>query len=201
MGTSNWLRRSGSVEASSRLRAVSSAATMNPSASTPMCSFRRSRRLFEALCSFQSPQPRISSPWNRRSSRSRRAGSGPGRHRNDLVPARECGAVRSLEGARPIKRSSESRDPSVWWNGRPTTTRSVNAVRIARSSAAAASAQTVLPWYPRCNYILVQSDRDIAAAPEATLVLPSVPDSVLCLSRAVDSARLPCGHDVASSIP
>ena len=39
MGTSSGARRSGSVEASSRLLAVSSAATMNPLASTPMCSF------------------------------------------------------------------------------------------------------------------------------------------------------------------
>ena len=38
------------MEASSRLLAVSSAATMNPSASTPMCSFRQSRRFFDALC-------------------------------------------------------------------------------------------------------------------------------------------------------
>ena len=38
------------------------------------------------------------------------------------------------------------------------------------------------------------------AAPEATLVLPPVPDSVLRLVLAVDSARLPCGHDVAPLI-
>ena len=40
------------------------AATMNPSASTPMCSFRQSRRFFDALClcAFHSPQPRIFSP-------------------------------------------------------------------------------------------------------------------------------------------
>ena len=45
-------------------RRVSSAATMNPSASTPMCSFRQSRRFFDALClcAFHSPQPRIFSP-------------------------------------------------------------------------------------------------------------------------------------------
>ena len=33
---------------------------------------------------------------------------------------------------RPIKRSSESRNPSVWRSGRLKTTRSVNAVRTAR---------------------------------------------------------------------
>ena len=34
------------------------------SASTPMCSFRQSRRFFDALClcAFHSPQPRIFSP-------------------------------------------------------------------------------------------------------------------------------------------
>ena len=62
------------------------------------------------------------------------------------------------------------------------------------------SAETVLRWYPRGNRILAQPDRDVAAAPEATLVLPPVPDSVLRLVLAVDSARLPCGHDVAPLI-
>ena len=44
---------------SSRLFAVSSAATMNPSAATPMGSFRLPRRFFDALClcAFYSPQP------------------------------------------------------------------------------------------------------------------------------------------------
>ena len=46
----------------------------------------------------------------------------------------------------------------------------------------------------------VPPDRDVSAAPEATLVLPPVPDSVLRLVLAVDSARLPCGHDVAPLI-
>ena len=59
------------------------------------------------------------------------------------------------------------------------------------------SAETVLRWYPRGNRILAQPDRDVPVAPEATLVLPPVPDSVLRLVLAVDSARLPCGHDVA----
>ena len=61
-------------------------------------------------------------------------------------------------------------------------------------------AETVLRWYPRGNRILAQPDRDVPAAPEATLVLPPVPDSVLRLVLAVDSARLPCGHDVAPLI-
>ena len=59
-----------------------------------------------------------------------------------------------------------------------------------------ASAKTVLRWYPGGNCILAQPDRDVAAAPEATLVLPPVPDSVLLLVLAVDSARLRCDHDV-----
>ena len=62
------------------------------------------------------------------------------------------------------------------------------------------SAETVLRWYPRGNRILAQPNRDVSAAPEATLVLPPVPDSVLRLVLAVDSARLPCGHDVAPLI-
>ena len=41
-----------------------------------------------------------------------------------------------------------------------------------------ASAKTVLRWYPRGNCILAQPDRDVAAAPEATLVLPPVPDGI-----------------------
>ena len=63
-----------------------------------------------------------------------------------------------------------------------------------------ASAKTVLRWYPRGNCILAQPDRDVAAAPEATLVLPPVPDSVLRLVLAVDSARLRCDHDVTPPI-
>ena len=43
-----------------------------------------------------------------------------------------------------------------------------------------ASAKTVLRWYPRGNCILAQPDRDVAAAPEATLVLP--PSSGFCTS-------------------
>jgi len=60
-----------------------------------------------------------------------------------------------------------------------------------------ASTETVLRWRPRGDHLLAQPDRDVAAAPEATLVLPPVTDSVLRLVLAVDSARLPCGHGVA----
>ena len=69
-----------------------------------------------------------------------------------------------------------------------------------RTALTLPSAETVLRWYPCGNRILAQPDRDVPAAPEATLVLPPVPDSVLRLVLAVDSARLPCGHDVAPLI-
>ena len=62
------------------------------------------------------------------------------------------------------------------------------------------SSKLELRWYPRGNCILAQPDRDVAAAPEATLVLPPVPDSVLLLVLAVDSARLRCDHDVTPPI-
>ena len=90
------------MEASGRLLAVSSAATMNTSASTPMCSFRQSRRFFDALClcAFHLPRPRILSPVE---STIRSIGPswarGQGRHHNDLVPAQEGGVVRGLEVA------------------------------------------------------------------------------------------------------
>ena len=102
---------------------------------------------------------------------------------------------------RPIKRSSESRNPSVWRSGRLKTTRSVNAVRTARFE--------YRRWPPRRPFFggthaaiasSAQPDRDAAAAPEATLVLPPVPDSVLLLVLAVDSARLRCDHDVTPPI-
>ena len=62
-----------------------------------------------------------------------------------------------------------------------------------------ASAQTIHRWCPGGDRLLAQPDRDVAA-PEATLVLAPVPDSVLRLVLAVDSTRLSCGHDVAPSI-
>ena len=45
---------------------------------------------------------------------------------------RESGVWSGALRLRPIKRSSESRNPSVWRSGRLKTTRSVNAVRTAR---------------------------------------------------------------------
>ena len=44
-----------------------------------------------------------------------------------------------------------------------------------------ASAQTVLCGRPGGDRLLAQPDRDVAAAPEATLVILPVPDSVLRL--------------------
>ena len=63
-----------------------------------------------------------------------------------------------------------------------------------------AAAETILRWCPRSDRLRAQPDRDAAAAPEGTLVLAPVPNSVLGLVLAVDSARLPCGHDIAPSI-
>ena len=168
-----------------------------------MCSFRQSRRFFDVLClcAFHSPRPRILSPVE-----STIRSLGPswarvkGRPHNHLVPAREGGVVRGLEVAahqaeqrvqkplRLAKRVAED-DPQ----------RQRGPDREVRVSTLP-SAETVLRWYPRGNRILAQPDRDVPAAPEATLVLPPVPDSVLRLVLAVDSARLPCGHDVAPLI-
>ena len=191
------------MEASSRLLAVSSAATMNPSASTPMCSFRQSRRFFDVLClcAFHSPQPRILSPVE---STIRSIGPSWARVRGGITTIwfrRErvvwSGALRSRlhqakqrvqEPLRLAKRQAED-DPR----------RQRGPDREVRVSTLP-SADTVLRWYPRGNRILAQPDRDVSAAPEATLVLPPVSDSVLRLVLAVDSARLPCGHDVAPLI-
>ena len=176
---------------------------MNPSASTPMCSFRQSRRFFDALClcAFHSPQPQNLQPCGIDDQVDRAVvGSGQGRHRNDLVPARECGVVRGLEVEahqaeqrvqEPLglaERQAED-DPQ----GQRGPDREVRVPPLA-------SAKTVLRCYPRGNCILAQPDRDVAAAPEATLVLPPVPDSVLRLVLAVDSARLRCDHDVTPPI-
>ncbi len=107
---------------------------MNPSASTPMCSFRQSRRFFDVLClcAFHWPRPGILSPAE---STIRSIGPSWARVRGGTtIIWFRCervvwsGALRS----RLIKLSSESRNPSVWRSGRPKTTRSVNAVRIAR---------------------------------------------------------------------
>ena len=107
------------------------------------------------------------------------------------------GALRS----RLIKLSGESRNPSVWRSGRPKTTRGVNAVRIARFEYRRRPPRRL--FFGGIHAAIASSpqpDRDVPAAPEATLVLPPVPDSVLRLVLAVDSARLPCGHDVAPLI-
>ena len=123
-------------------------------------------------------------------------GSGQGRHRNDLVPARECGVVRGLavEAHQAEQRVQEplglterqAEDDPQRQRGPD------REVRVPPR----ASAKTVLRWYPRGNCILAQPDRDVAAAPEATLVLPPVPDSVLLLVLAVAAARLRCDPDV-----
>ena len=189
------------MEASSRLLAVSSAATMNPSASTPMCSFRQSRRFFDVLCAFHSPRPRILSPVE---STIRSIGPSWARVRGGTTTIwfrRErvvwSGALRS----RLIKLSSESRNPLRLAKrvAEDDPQRQRGPDREVRVSTTP-SAETVLRWYPRGNRILAQPDRDVPAAPEATLVLPPVPDSVLRLVLAVDSARLRCDHDVAPLI-
>ena len=127
-------------------------------------------------------------------------GSGQGRHRNDLVPARECGVVRGLEVEahqaeqrvqEPLGLAERQAEDDPQRQRGPD-----REVRV----PPLASAKTVLRWYPRGNCILAQPDRDVAAAPEATLVLPPVPDSVLLLVLAVDSARLRCDHDVTPPI-
>ena len=64
---------------------------------------------------------------------------------------------------RPIKRSSESRNPSVWRERQaeddPQRQRGPDReVRV----PPLASAKTVLRWYPRGNCILAQPDRDVA---------------------------------------
>ena len=155
---------------------------MNPPVSTPMCSFRQSRRFFDALCwcafpfaATQNLQPcGIDDQVDRAV-----VGSGQGRHRNDLVPARECGVVRGLEVEahqaeqrvqKPLGLAERQAEDDPQRQRGPD-----REVRV----PPLASAKTVLRWYPRGNCILAQPDRDVAAAPEATLVLPPVPDSVL----------------------
>ena len=115
------------------------------------------RRFFDAfgLCAFHSPQPRILSPVE---STIRSIGASWARVRGGTATIwfrRKSvvwsGALRS----RPIKRSSEFRNPSAWRSGRPRTTRSVNAVRIARFEYRCwPPPETVLRWYPRSNCLL-----------------------------------------------
>ena len=127
-------------------------------------------------------------------------GSGQRRQLNDLVPARECGVVRGLEveAHHPEQRVQETlglakRQAVDNPQGQCGQDRQVRV-------PPPASAKTVLRWCPRGDRLFAQSDRDVAAAPEATLVLPPVPHSVLRLVLAVHSARLPRGHEVAPSI-
>ena len=187
------------MEAASRLLAVSSAATMNPSASTPMCSFRQSRRFFDALClcAFHSPQPRIFSPvestiksigpsWDRV-----RGGTATIWFRRERVVWSGALRVEAHQAEQRVQEplglaERQAEDDPQRQRGPD------REVRV----PPLASAKTVLRWYPRGNCSLAQPDRDVAAAPEATLVLPPVPDSVLRLVLAVDSARLRCDHDV-----
>ena len=58
-------------------------------------------------------------------------GSAQGRHRNDLVPARECGVVRGLE-VEAHQAEQRVQEPLGLAKRQPKTTRSVNAVRTAR---------------------------------------------------------------------
>ena len=164
-----------------------------------MCSFRQSRRFFDALClcAFHSPQPRIFSPVESTiKSIGAVVGSGQGRHRNDLVPARECGVVRGLEvEAHQAEQRVQEPLGLAERQAEDDTQRQRGPDREVRVPPLA-SPETVLRRYPRGDRLLAQPDRDVAAAPEATLVLPPVPDSVLLLVLAVDSARLRCDHDV-----
>ena len=75
--------------------------------------------------------PESSALWNRRSSRSGHRGIGSGAAPQRFGSGARVCVVRGLE-VEAIKRSSESRNPSVWRSGRLKTTRSVNAVRTAR---------------------------------------------------------------------
>ena len=97
-----------------------------------------------------------------------------------------CIPVGRLPGPHAGRTTSTGHDP------RPRAPRLAPPAQSHRRRRSAAAA--------RGNCILAQPDRDVSAAPEATLVLPPVPDSVLRLVLAVDSARLPCGHDVAPLI-
>ena len=41
---------------------------------------------------------------------------------------------------------------------------------------------------------LAEPDRDIAASAKSLLVLPPIPDAILCLVARVDETRFHCGH-------
>ena len=176
---------------------------LEPGSPFPLRRHSQSRRFFDALClcAFHSPQPRILSPvestiksigpsWDRI-----RGGTATIWFRRERVVWSGGLEVEAHQAEQRVQeplglaeRQAED-DPQ----------RQRGPDREVRVSTLP-SAETVLRWYPRGNRILAQPDRDVPAAPEATLVLPPVPDSVLRLVLAVDSARLPCGHDVAPLI-
>ena len=98
---------------------------------------------------------------------------------------------------RPIKRSSESRNPSVWRSGRLKTTRSVNAVRTARFEYRRWPPRR--PFFGGTHAAIASSLSQIVTSPR--LLRPrsyslQFRDSALLLVLAVDSARLRCDHDV-----
>lgn len=68
-------------------------------------------------------------------------------------------------------------------------------IRVARLGTAAA----VVRWRPSVARLLREPDRDVATAPEATLVLPPVGHAILRLVFAVHSAGLARGHRLISS--
>ena len=118
-------------------------------------------------------------------------GSAQRRQLNDLVPPRESGVVWGLEveGHHPEQRVQEPlglakrqvKDDPQGQGGQD------RQVRVAPLAAAT----TVLRWCPCGDRLLAQPDRDVTAAPEATLVLPPVPDSVLRLVLALTRLDFP----------
>ena len=87
------------------------------------------------------------------------------------------------------------RSPSFTTPGRRTSAYQRGQEREVRVSPLA-SPQTILRWSPGGDGLLAQPDCDVAAIPEATLVLLPIADSVFRLVLAVNSTRLRCGHEV-----
>jgi len=112
------------------------------------------------------------------------------RNRGRLAPAGESGVVHPdrvvVPRARPIRRMSEARKPSVCRSGRWYTVRSVNAVMIARCSTPD-RVLALTPWkpvrwrVPRGHGLFVEPDRDVAPLAERGFVGGPVLDSVLRL--------------------
>ena len=121
-------------------------------------------------------------------------------HLDDLVLAGESGVVRGLEvEAHPAERRVEQTFGLAKRQAEeePQCQRGQDGeVRVPPLAAA----ETILRWCPPSDRLRAQPDRNVAAVPEGTLLLAPVPNSVLGLVLAVDSARLPCGHDIAPSI-